>query len=160
MYALYQVSVRQATISLSLLLAHTSQCKPWESLWGSSATTPLVDFHHRLTACPSYIRSAGRNTLHFLFVTVIFSYHYHTLHYMIEAPNGIRASFASLKCCNPNGIPITVMHNKQPNVTCSNASGIPDTRIHIIFTRNETVPPPYTISFPNGKNDILANLKH
>ena len=55
-YALYQVSVRQATISLSLLLAHTSQRKPWESLWGSSATTPLVDFHHRLTACPSYIK--------------------------------------------------------------------------------------------------------
>src|SRR5699024_3468769 len=54
MYALYQVSIRQATISLSLLLAHTSRCKPWESLWGSSATTPLVDFHHRLTACPSY----------------------------------------------------------------------------------------------------------
>ena len=54
MYALYQVSVRQATISLSLLLAHTSQCKPWELLWGSSATTPLLDFHHRLTACPSY----------------------------------------------------------------------------------------------------------
>ena len=55
-YALYQVSVRQATISLSLLLACTSRCKPWESLWGSSATTPLVDFHHRLTACPSYIK--------------------------------------------------------------------------------------------------------
>ena len=54
MYALYQVSVRQATILLSLLLACTSRCKPWESLWGSSATTPLVDFHHRLTACPSY----------------------------------------------------------------------------------------------------------
>ena len=54
MYALYQVSVRQATISLSLLLAHISRCKPWESLWGSLATTPLVDFHHRLTACPSY----------------------------------------------------------------------------------------------------------
>ena len=53
-YALYQVSVRQATISLFLLLACTSRCKPWESLWGSSATTPLVDFHHRLTACPSY----------------------------------------------------------------------------------------------------------
>ena len=30
--------------------------KPWESLWGSSATTPLVDFHHRLTACPSYLK--------------------------------------------------------------------------------------------------------
>ena len=57
MYALYQVSVRQATISLSLLLACTSRYKPWESLWGSSATTPLVDFHHRLTACPSYTKS-------------------------------------------------------------------------------------------------------
>ena len=50
----YQVSIRQATISLSLLLTCTSRCKPWVSLWGSSATTPLVDFHHRLTACPSY----------------------------------------------------------------------------------------------------------
>ena len=54
MCALYQISVRQATISLSLLLACTLRCRPWESLWGSSATTPLVDFHHRLTACPSY----------------------------------------------------------------------------------------------------------
>ena len=54
MYALYQVSVRQATISLSLLLACTSRYKPWELLWSSSATTPLVDFHHRLAACPSY----------------------------------------------------------------------------------------------------------
>ena len=53
-YALYQIPVRQATILLSLPLAYTSRCKPWESLWGSSATTPLVDFHHRLTACPSY----------------------------------------------------------------------------------------------------------
>ena len=60
MYALYQVSVRQATISLSLLLAYTSRCKPWESLWGSSATTPLVDFHHRLTACPSYKQTDTR----------------------------------------------------------------------------------------------------
>ena len=60
--ALYQVSVRQATISLSLLLACTSRCKPWESLWGSSATTPLMDFHHRLTACPSYVKKSA-NTL-------------------------------------------------------------------------------------------------
>ena len=47
MYASYQISVRQATISLSLLLTHTSQHEPWESLWGSSATMPLVVFHHR-----------------------------------------------------------------------------------------------------------------
>jgi len=50
----YPVPVRQATISLSLLLAQTSRFEPWESLWGSSLVTPLVDSHHRLTACPSY----------------------------------------------------------------------------------------------------------
>ena len=50
----YQISVRQATISLLLLLSHTSRCETCKSLWGSSATTPLVNFHHRLTACPSY----------------------------------------------------------------------------------------------------------
>ena len=55
----YQISVRQATISLSLLLAYTSRYKPWESLWSSSATTPLVDFHHRLTACPSYLETCA-----------------------------------------------------------------------------------------------------
>ena len=56
---LYQVSVRKATISLSLLLACTSRDKPWESLLGSSATTPTVDFHHRPTACPSYRKGEG-----------------------------------------------------------------------------------------------------
>lgn len=39
---------------LLLLLAHTSRCEPCKSLSGSLATTPLVDFHHRRTACPSY----------------------------------------------------------------------------------------------------------
>ena len=71
--ALYQVSVRQATISLSLLLACTSQYKPWESLWGSSATTPLVDFHHRLTACPSYQKKNCQKTVLFPgFITNLF----------------------------------------------------------------------------------------
>ena len=73
MYALYQVSVRQATISLSLLLAHTSRCKPWESLWGSSATTPLVDFHHRLTACPSY-RKKDMHLMHILLFCILYRY--------------------------------------------------------------------------------------
>ena len=36
------------------LLACISRYKSWESLCGSSAITPLADFHHRLTACPSY----------------------------------------------------------------------------------------------------------
>jgi hypothetical protein len=57
-HALYQVPVRQATISLSLLPVYPSRCKPWESLWGSSATMPLAEFHHRLTACPSYKKSS------------------------------------------------------------------------------------------------------
>ena len=50
----YQVSVCQATILLLLLLAHTSRCEPCKSLLGSLRATPLVDFHHRRTACPSY----------------------------------------------------------------------------------------------------------
>ena len=45
--------------SIRIMLWHfVMRYKPWESLWSSSATTPLVDFHHRLTACPSYIRKA------------------------------------------------------------------------------------------------------
>ena len=43
-YALYQVSVRRATISLSLLLACISRCKPWESLSSSSVATPMWTF--------------------------------------------------------------------------------------------------------------------
>ncbi len=57
MYALCQVSVYQVAISLSLLLTYTLRCKSWQSLWVSSATTPFVDFHHRLTACPSYTKT-------------------------------------------------------------------------------------------------------
>ena len=64
----YPVSVRRATISLLLLLACTSRCKPCNSLWGSSATTPLVDFHHRLTACPSYIKMPASLTGILLFL--------------------------------------------------------------------------------------------
>lgn len=40
-HAYYQISVRQATVSLLLLLACTSQCIPCKSLSGSLATTPL-----------------------------------------------------------------------------------------------------------------------
>lgn len=69
----YQVPVRQATISLSLLLAHTSRYEPWESLSGSSATTPFMDFHHRLTACPSYLKSGAsslRSLRRFLAISI------------------------------------------------------------------------------------------
>ena len=43
-YALYQVSIRRVTISLSLPLACISQCKPWESLSSSSVATPMWTF--------------------------------------------------------------------------------------------------------------------
>lgn len=51
MYLEGEVGAHGLTLTL---LACISRYKPWESLWGSSAITPLADFHHRLTACPSY----------------------------------------------------------------------------------------------------------
>ena len=75
----YQVSIRQVTISLSLPPACTSRYKPWESLWGSSATTPLVDFHHRLTACPSYNRKKPDFDIR-LFHVALFSKHLRLFH--------------------------------------------------------------------------------
>ena len=85
---------------------------------------------------------------------------YSMLSYKISAPNGIRASFASLNCCKPKGIPITVMQSKSPIVKCSNARGRPDTSSHIIFIKNEHAPPPYIICFPKGKKLSDASLKH
>ena len=52
--ALYQVSVRQATILLSLLLSATSRWSGLGVAMGFVGNYALVDFHHRLTACPSY----------------------------------------------------------------------------------------------------------
>jgi len=49
-----RISVRQATISLSLLLSQGSPLETCESLWSLSATTPRVDFHHRYMTWPSY----------------------------------------------------------------------------------------------------------
>lgn len=53
----YRISVRQATISLSLLLSQASPLETCESLCGSLATTPVVDFHHRCRTCLSYTKS-------------------------------------------------------------------------------------------------------
>ena len=60
---------------LLLLLAHTSRCEPCKSLLGSLATTPLVDFHHRRTACPSYNTKIGRlnKTTDFFTMTALLS---------------------------------------------------------------------------------------
>lgn len=79
---------------------------------------------------------------------------------MICAPNGIKASFASLNCCLPNGMPIMVIQSRPPHIRCSSASGIPETSIQIIFSSNDTAPPPYSTSFLNGKKLTDASLKH
>ena len=75
-------------------------------------------------------------------------------------PKGARDNFAILKNCNPNGIPTIVIHQMQPNKRFSNAIGIPKKINHITLASNDGTPPPYSISFQNGANDILANLKH
>ncbi len=59
---LYRIPVRQATSSLLLLLYQGSPPETCKSLRGSSATTPLVDFHHRCMTCPSYKKTEAANT--------------------------------------------------------------------------------------------------
>lgn len=57
-------------------------------------------------------------------------------------------------------MPTIVIQNINPVAAFPTAIGIPDTSNHIILARRLTVPPPYTTSFPNGKNANPANLKH
>src|SRR5699024_8686159 len=59
-----------------------------------------------------------------------------------SAPNGISASFASLKCCSPNGIPIIVTQRTSPNKMCSSDIGSPVTKSHTIFKSRDPAPPP------------------
>ena len=72
----------------------------------------------------------------------------------------MKESLAILKNCFPNGIPTIVMHQIQPTIRFPSAISHPKNIIHIRFTRNENMPFPYTISFPNGQNAKVANLKH
>ena len=83
-----------------------------------------------------------------------------TNYQIIFAPKGAKDNLAILKNCNPNGIPTMVTHQMHPNIKFSIAIGIPKKIIHITFANNDGTPPPYSISFPNGANDIDANLKH
>ena len=76
------------------------------------------------------------------------------------APKGINANFISLKCCLPKGIPIIVIQRITPQDKCSSESGIPVVSSQMIFKIREGVPPPKLTSFPNGKKERLANLKH
>lgn len=53
-----------------------------------------------------------------------------------------------------------VMQNINPKARCSSAKGIPEINSQIILSMREGAPPPYLISFLNGKKLITANLKH
>lgn len=79
---------------------------------------------------------------------------------IIFAPNGIIDSFANLKNCFPNGIPIIAMHKIIPHITLYMAMGIPVINIQNILAIILNVPSPYTTSFPNGHIDSFENLKH
>ena len=72
----------------------------------------------------------------------------------------MKESLAILKNCFPNGIPTIVMHQIQPTIRFPSTISHPKNIIHIRFTKNENMPFPYTISFPNGQNARVANLKH
>ena len=58
-YALYSVPVRQATISLPVLLSWMSPSKTSGSLLDSSVTTLCRDFHPSIRAFPSYQKNKG-----------------------------------------------------------------------------------------------------
>lgn len=53
-----------------------------------------------------------------------------------------------------------VMQNISPKARCSSANGIPEIISQIMLSMREGAPPPYLISFLNGKKLIDANLKH
>ena len=78
----------------------------------------------------------------------------------ISAPNGRSDSFAILKNCFPNGMPMIVMHQSSPKIRFSRAIHTPKNTTQITFASIDTAPPPYCTSFPNGKNESDANLKH
>ena len=64
------------------------------------------------------------------------------LRYRTVAPNGISASFASLKHCLPNGMPMIVMQNSTPITADSNAMGTPLKISQKMLQMTETAPPP------------------
>ena len=76
----------------------------------------------------------------------------------MEEPKGIKANLAILKCCNPKGIPTTVIQRNIPKTADSMARGIPVTSNHMIFNKKEPTPLPYSTSFPKGKKQSPANL--
>lgn len=78
----------------------------------------------------------------------------------ILAPKGKSASFASLKCCRPKGIPIIVQHKIRPKTACVIASSTPPKISQRIFKISEVVFPLTSTSLPKGKKLSTPSLKH
>ena len=55
----------------------------------------------------------ARRTLHFIQSDQTTIRYY--IYYTISFPKGVSAKPASLKCCSPNGMPMTVMQSNTPN---------------------------------------------
>lgn len=72
---------------------------------------------------------------------------------MICLPNGVRAKAASLKCCIPNGMPMTVMQSTVPNARWERLIQMPPNRIHKMFMMRLRQAPDcgaVRTSLPNG----------
>ena len=69
-------------------------------------------------------------------------------------------SFASLKHCLPKGIPMTVMQKRIAEIIYPKASQSPRRITQMMFPIALPVPLPGSISFPKGKSESLAILKH
>lgn len=75
-------------------------------------------------------------------------------------PKGSRAILANLKNCNPNGMPIMVMHHTIPTVQDITASSHPKINIQITLSKKLLTLLEKITSLPNGQNTNEANLKH
>lgn len=76
-------------------------------------------------------------------------------------PKGNRASFISLKCCIPKGIPTMVMQNTTPHNRCVKAIGTHPTNHHITFMIPARQPDghvPSVIFVPKGHRATFASL--
>jgi hypothetical protein len=80
-------------------------------------------------------------------------------YYLIVAPNGINASFASLNHCKPNGIPRIVMMKNTPINRYPTVISHPKKITQSIF-KIGCLSKCVTTSLPNGVMTSVANLKH
>lgn len=83
--------------------------------------------------------------------------------HLICFPKGNNASFMSLKCCFPKGMPTIVIQKNIPHSKWVKAIQKPPTKNHIIFItrlRHPDEDSSSVIVFPNGHKANIPNLIH